>query len=339
MIYIHVPFCRSFCVYCDFYSEAGCKESAMASYIDCLKEEIGNRRDEISRTLDTNTLYIGGGTPSVMPLPFFDAILQALPVKSFDEFTVEVNPDDIVTRGKDFCAALKALGVNRISMGVQSFDDSMLRWMRRRHDSAGAEEAYRILRGSGFDNISLDLIFGVGGMSMASLERSLGRLLELRPEHISAYQLSVEEGTPLDRMYQSGEYVPACDEECSAQYYLICEKLRDAGYRHYEISNWALPDRESRHNSAYWARVPYVGLGPGAHSFGIRKDGSQIRSWNSQALSGWKSESETLSPGEIREEQIMLGLRREEGTVVDGKVVRIPEDKWFVSDAIIRELI
>ena len=338
MIYVHVPFCKSFCIYCDFYSETACRDSKFEAYTQCICEEALKRRDEIMDTLSTNTLYIGGGTPSVMPLPFFEKLLSALPVKDFEEFTVEVNPDDILHRGVEFLTALRSLGVNRISMGVQSFNNGMLHWMRRRHNASDAVEAFNLLRDCGFDNISLDIIFGINGMSMEILEHSLNELLTLAPEHISAYQLMIEEGSELESMVEKGKYVPLSDELCETQYYHICKRLHDAGYRHYEISNWAKPGFEAKHNSAYWSRQPYVGLGPGAHSLCVTPD-SQVRSWNSQALSGWTTESEVLSPEEILEERIMLGLRRAEGLDIDGRHTQIPESKWFIADSIIEELI
>lgn len=338
MIYVHVPFCRSRCRYCDFYSNVcGGDSSLTETYISGLLAEAESRSGEIEATGDVNTLYIGGGTPSLMPLYFFEKLLAVLPWHSFEEFTVEVNPDDILHRGGEFVYTLKALGVNRISMGVQSLDDGLLKWMGRRHDAAGAREAFRLLRAAGFDNISLDVIFGIGGQSMEMLSDTLDGILELAPEHISAYQLSIESGSALAKDVEAGQWAELPEEDCAGQYSLICNKLRDAGYVHYEISNWARPGFESRHNSAYWTRSPYVGLGPGAHSLRIGTE-VQVRSWNSTSLDGWTSESEILTPQQIREEEIMLGLRTAQGCEIDGKMVVIPEDKWFVSDDIIASL-
>ena len=338
MIYVHVPFCKSFCVYCDFYSELDCGDAqAIENYSLQLQKEALLRREEILESSETNTLYIGGGTPSLMPLPFFEHLLESLPLSDFEEFTVEVNPDDVLKRGKDFLLPLKELGVNRISMGVQSLDDKSLKWMGRRHDSDNALKAYRLLRNCGFENVSLDLIFGI--LEDASLEKTLKGFIDLHPEHISAYQLSIEEGSTLHSKVEKGLYTPLEDEKCAEQYYFICNELAKAGYSHYEISNWALPGKEAIHNSAYWSRKPYVGLGPGAHSFRIKSDGTQLRSWNSTDLKNWKSESEVLSSQEIREETIMLGLRRKEGVKVDGQHLQIAEDKWFIADSIIAELI
>ena len=313
---------------------------------------------------------------------------------SLNEFTVECNPDDV---NGQYVSALKFLGVNRISMGVQSFDDGILRWMNRRHDAAQAREAFRLLRAAGFGNVSIDLIFGISHLSDGLWEDTIGEALALRPEHISAYQLSIEEDSALEEMVRSGRYTEASDEQCCRQYDTLCRRLAEAGYLHYEISNWALPGHEAVHNSAYWRRVPYVGLGPSAHSFCPTGHGanpsslpgssslsdpdtrffplsdSGIRSWNSQELarrdaSGnllfWLPESEALSEREAAEETVMLALRTSRGLplsllrrlspsapvddlLADGSLqlipsepsVRIPEDRFFVSDAIIARLL
>lgn len=287
---------------------------------------------------------------------------------------MEVNPDDIVRGGDAYVRELLFLGVNRVSMGVQSFDDGMLRWMRRRHDSRAAYEAFRLLRTAGVENIGIDLIFGVEGMSAEMLRESVVKALELRPEHISAYQLSIDEDSDLAAMVSEGDYVPLSDEECREQYGLLCRTLGEAGYRHYEVSNWALPGREAVHNSAYWRRVPYVGLGPGAHSFDGRS-----RSWNSQmrgyygsSASGdttedgtipWTREQEILTPQQAAMETLMLSLRTARGiddgylrreaapgavaellaegslAVTEDGRCRIPEERWFVSDDIISRLV
>ncbi|MCQ2174290.1 MAG: radical SAM family heme chaperone HemW [Bacteroidales bacterium] len=337
MIYVHVPFCRSFCTYCDFYSELACRgkdEELIDRYLCGIESETVSRKDSILLTLETNTLYIGGGTPSVLPSSAFRRIVDALAGigvdTGFGEFTVEVNPEDIVGRGESYVRELTEMGVNRISMGVQSFDDGILKWMNRRHDARCAAEAFRILRKCGVRNISLDIIFGVEGMTGETLRDTVEEMLSWGPEHLSAYQLSVEDGSSLAEMVETGRYVEADEEQCRRQYDFLCERLRRAGFEHYEISNWARPGARAAHNSAYWLRKQYVGLGPGAHSLIGRR-----RSWNSCVLQGWTSEGEDLSDAQIQEERKMLGLRTAEG--VDG--MAIPEDKWFVSDGIIAELI
>lgn len=384
MIYLHVPFCGSFCTYCDFYSEICRGGRAFNEYADAVLKEVNDRREEICMNMSApgavNTLYIGGGTPSVLPLDVLRRIVDALlssrslrrgentvgAQSPFEEFTVEVNPEDIVEKGGEYARGLLALGVNRVSMGIQSFDDGILRWMNRRHSAAGAVEAFRILRRCGVRNISVDLIFGLSQLADDVWEDTIERALELAPEHISAYQLSIEEGSALAKLVADGRYVEASDEQCRHQYDVLCQTLRQAGYHHYEISNFAKPGFEAVHNSAYWSRVPYIGLGPGAHSLT-----GDIRSWNSQelphrspdgSLATYSRTSETLSPEDIRVERIMLSLRTDKGleaaelysltdsTVVDallsegalerqGGSIRILESRLFTSDEIIRELI
>lgn len=362
MVYIHVPFCKSFCTYCDFYSEiCSSKESEQVQkvYADCVCREIDARREEIARTEALKTLYIGGGTPSVLPLKLLEQMVNHLGDGRYDEFTIEVNPEDIVRKGEDYVKGLLELGMNRVSMGVQSFSDPLLKWMGRRHDSARALKAVEILRNAGVKNLSIDLIFGISIMSDEEWQNSVQRALELHPEHISAYQLSIEEGSALAQMAARGEYSECPEERCREQYDYLCRQLTEAGYNHYEVSNFALPGSEAVHNGAYWRRLPYVGLGPGAHSY----DGARTRSWNSQELSGWQRQSETLSDEDCAVETVMLGLRTAEGLKedslraccdsealekelsegalqkIEGGRFRIPEDHFFVSDAILRELL
>lgn len=290
-----------------------------------------------------NTLYIGGGTPSVLPLDVLSRIVRALTssgaevTSPFDEFTVEVNPEDIVEKGHEYVRGLTALGVNRFSMGVQSFNDEILRWMNRRHDAGNVVKAFRILRESGVRNISIDLIFGISQLTEEIWKDTIEKALALAPGHISAYQLSIEEGSALARMVTDGRYVEASEEQCRRQYDILCQTLKQSGYHHYEISNFAKPGFEAVHNSAYWRRVPYVGLGPGAHSLA-----GNVRSWNSQelphripdenpskskgcspskrtpghpdgSLMTYSRSSETLSLEDIRVERIMLSLRTDKG--------------------------
>ena len=283
MIYVHIPFCRSFCTYCDFYSEVAAKcrraedrsrqEELFAQFSDALGREISQRKAEITDSF--NTLYIGGGTPSVLPLSVYASLIENLAHEGirapFEEFTFEVNPEDIVEKGETYVTGLMNLGVNRFSMGVQSFDDGILKWMNRRHDAETAVKAYRILEDAGADNISIDLIFGLPQLSDSMWEDTLNKALEISgkgelPRHISSYQLSVEPGSALARLVNRGVWSEASDELCTRQYQTLCEVLGEAGYHHYEISNFAQPGFEAKHNSAYWAHVPYVGLGPGAHS-------------------------------------------------------------------------
>ncbi len=378
MIYLHVPFCGSFCTYCDFYSEICRSAQAFNEYADAVIAEIHSRQEELSMNMSAQdaagTLYIGGGTPSVLPLDVLARIVKVVksvaePVEAtslFEEFTIEVNPEDIVEKGPEYVRGLLALGANRISMGIQSFDDGILRWMNRRHDARRAVEAFRILRACGVQNISIDLIFGLSQLTDETWTGTIEKALSLAPEHISAYQLSIEEGSALAKMVADGRYVEASDEQCRRQYDILCRLLKQSGYHHYEISNFAKPGFEAIHNSAYWRRVPYIGLGPGAHSLT-----GNVRSWNSQelprstsdgSLTTYSKSSEVLLPEDIRVERIMLSLRTDKGLEatelysladrsiintlliegaleVQGTRIRISEDHLFTSDEIIRELI
>ena len=376
MIYIHIPFCRSFCTYCDFYSEVA--SDCHGRYCSALCAEIKARASEISDEI--NTLYIGGGTPSVLPLSVLESIVETLESVGhggpYKEFTVEVNPDDIVRKGREYVEGLLRLGVNRISMGVQSFDDDLLKWMNRRHDSATARKAYSILEDAGVPAISIDLIFGMPQLTDALWKETLEKALGISsrgnlPHHISSYQLSVEPGSALAGMVERGVWSEASEELCERQYRMLCEALAAAGYNHYEISNFALPGHEAVHNSAYWRHEPYVGFGPAAHSF---QPDRVTRQWNTSSLQDYMSaaesgsfssivEHETLSSYQITLERIMLALRTADGiseeflvkhcaedalsrALSSGDLVRlssgnlrIPESRFFVSDSIISDLI
>ena len=383
MIYVHIPFCRSFCTYCDFYSEVASRCSAdeqqkFGQFAQALCHEASLRAGEI--TDDVNTLYIGGGTPSVLPLSVFSDLLKVLEEHGhggpFKEFTVEVNPEDIVQKGGSYVEGLLGLGVNRISMGVQSFDDGILRWMNRRHDSATAREAYRILEDAGVQNISIDLIFGLSQLSDDQWNETLDKALAISsrgglPQHISAYQLSVEPGSALAQLVDRGQWSEASEDLCSRQYEILCRRLLEAGYQHYEISNFAQPGYEAVHNSAYWSHQPYVGLGPGAHSY---LQSQQIRQWNETDLVRYVEAaskgdfsvvqgSEELTQEQLVMEKIMLGLRTAKGVpgeflrtncdveqldealrcgnllLLQNGSIRISENRFFISDSIISSII
>ncbi len=358
MIYVHVPFCKSFCTYCDFYSEIA-EEGMYGRYTDQLCAEIRRRKKELKG--QPNTLYFGGGTPSTLPLSDLSRILLTLEECGaggpYTEFTLEANPEDIVEKGLPYLSSLRALGVNRISMGVQSFDDDLLRWMNRRHNSERARMAYRLVREAGFDNVSIDLIFGLSNLSDPVWEKTIDEAISLDPEHISCYQLTVEGDSVLAMRLENGEYEEAADDVCRSQYDLLCRKLREAGYHHYEISNFAKPGFEAVHNRGYWQRRPYVGLGPAAHSFS-----GKGRSWNESCLDDYSHTEESLSVEDEKVETLMLALRTSDGIdeeflqanclpgsieqlmkegalVKVGRRYRIPEDHFFVSDEIIRQLI
>jgi len=358
MIYIHVPFCKSFCTYCDFYSEIP-GAGSFDSYTDQVCAEIRRRAAEMDDNL--KTLYFGGGTPSVLPLSHLTRILLTLEECGhggpYTEFTMEVNPEDLVEKGLPYVESLRQLGVNRMSLGIQSFDDELLHWMNRRHNAEGAKKAFRLVRQAGFENVSIDLIFGLSNLSDATWERTIDQAIALEPEHISCYQLTVEGDSVLAQRLENGEYEEASDEVCRQQYDLLCNKMRAAGFNHYEISNFARPGFEALHNGGYWQRRPYVGLGPSAHSFSGRS-----RSWNDAVLDDYTLTREALSVEDGKMETLMLALRTAKG--IDGEFLlanckredvdrmlregalqqigrryRIPEDHFFVSDEIIRELV
>ena len=296
----------------------------------------------------------------MLPLSHLTRILLALEECGhggpYTEFTMECNPEDLVEKGLPYLESLRSLGVNRMSMGVQSLDDDLLRWMNRRHTAEGAREAFRLVRQAGFENVSIDLIFGLSNLSDAVWEATIDEAIAMDPEHISCYQLTIEGDNVLAQRLENGEYEEAPDELCRHQYDILCSKMAAAGYVHYEISNFAKPGFEAIHNGGYWQRKPYVGLGPSAHSFSGRG-----RSWNSPELSGYTHTSESLSVEDEKVETLMLALRTargidgefllanckgedvqrliKEGALVKvGRRYRIPEDHFFVSDEIIREL-
>lgn len=276
-LYIHIPFCKSRCIYCGFYSTTD--TTLRQRYVDAVCQEMISRSEknegENMRT-GIQTIYIGGGTPSQLTLGQLGQLLEkartVFDVDDNAEVTVEVNPDDVT---EELAAGLRAIGVNRVSMGAQTFDANRLRFLNRRHTARQVEEAVSLLRQSGFDNISIDLMYGFPDETLNDWQQDIDAVLRLGVEHLSAYCLMIEEGTPLHQWAaDNGQW--AMDEELErAMYYTLIERLTAAGYEHYELSNFAKPGRRSRHNSSYWKDIPYIGLGAAAHSY----DG-QCRRWN-----------------------------------------------------------
>ena len=312
-------------------------------------------RDFFPAGSSVSTVYFGGGTPSLLSPAQFSNICAALrdnfDLGDVEEFTVEVNPDDICRGGEELLRTYRECGVNRVSAGVQSFHDGHLKWMNRRHDAAEAERAVRLLTDS-FANVSLDLIFGYAALTDAEWEQDIRKAVSLGVQHISAYQMSLDAGSMLSALADKGRYREPDDDVCRRQYYLLQDILEDAGFIQYEISNFCRPGFHSRHNSAYWAREPYLGLGPGAHSF----DGDRRRSWNVSDLRRWQAgadrEGEILTDVDIYNEKVMLGLRTSAG--VDAALIGesakhnlsfdastgrcfIGRRDLFVSDSIIRD--
>ena len=270
-LYLHIPFCHAKCHYCDFNSYAGMlglREQYIAALLDeiALAGESARRDDGTARRC--RTIFLGGGTPSLLTSEQVEAILgacrRAFALDAAAEITLEANPGTLEYGHLD---ELRAVGVNRLSMGAQSFDADLLRWMGRIHSPEEIETAMAKARSAGFDSVNLDFIYALPGQSLETWEATLERALALAPEHLSLYSLIVEEGTPLYRWVHQGRVRPV-DEDIAADMYEFAERrLERAGYAHYEISNWALPGHECRHNLTYWHNLPYVGLGAGAHGW------------------------------------------------------------------------
>lgn len=313
-LYVHVPFCRSRCLYCGFASSTD--QSSRGRFLDALALEA--TRAGAWGAFDS--LYVGGGTPSVLTVAeidrLFERVCGALPVDARAEITLEANPDDVDDQR---LAAWRGVGVNRLSLGLQSLDDGVLRLLGRRHDARGAIEAVNRARAAGFDNLGLDLIFGLPGQELASWRATLSRTLELEPEHLSCYSLTLEPDTPFERRVARGELDPADEAAERALLIETHEVLTSAGFDHYEVSNYARGPR-SRHNQKYWRHAPYLGLGPAAHSF----DGRRRRWWNPRELVPWaaaleggvasaRAGEERLTAEQLELEAVMLGLRTSDG--------------------------
>ncbi len=322
-VYIHVPFCRSKCFYCDFYSLAG-REDVIERFIDCLEREI-RRVATGSISWSVDTLFIGGGTPSLLPPAGVERLLRALDdtlgLGSVTEITLEANPGEAPRkRLRDY----HRLGVNRLSLGIQSFDPAVLDFLGRVHRPEDSQRTFAAARQAGFDNISVDLIFNVPGQSLDQWQADLGRVLELEPEHVSAYSLTVEAGTGLAQAVDAGEVIMPAEETDYRMFTDARELLAAGGYSAYEVSNFARDGRACGHNLHYWRIEPYLGLGPAAHGF----DGT-YRYWNVRDLDEYlglvtagespRSGSENLTFEQLANERLAFGLRLAEGvSVTDG---------------------
>ena len=310
-IYIHIPFCKKLCHYCDFYHVIAQEDNS--SFIDALKKEAELRQNYLSGGAVT-TIYIGGGTPSVIAVKELEGLLDHLKklfvIEPESELTVELNPDDVTG---EYLTDLRTIGINRMSLGVQSWRDEDLRMMNRRHTAMQAYDALEKGIKSGFNNISVDLIYGIPGMGIDSWASNLDRSLSFDIKHLSAYHLTVEPGTVFGKMKEKGLLEEVDEEESTAEFNLLIEKTESAGFIHYEISNFGKPGYFSVHNTNYWKQVPYMGLGPSAHSFN-----GYSRQWNIRdlkkylkALKGGKLlfEKEELDIKTRFNEYIMTSLR------------------------------
>jgi oxygen-independent coproporphyrinogen III oxidase len=331
-VYIHVPFCARRCTYCDF-SIAVRRTTPVATYIAALARELARS----PAPAEPDTVYLGGGTPSLLGGAGLASLTALLGLtRPAAEFTVEANPDDVTAENARYWVRA---GVNRLSLGAQSFDDGVLVWMHRTHRASRIGEAVRTARGAGIRNVSLDLIFALPEALGRDWRRDLDAAAALEPEHVSLYGLTVEPGTPLFRQAGRGELVVADEQRYADEYLLAHERLAASGYRFYEVSNAARPGREAVHNRAYWRLAPYLGLGPSAHSF----DGV-ARWWNEPAYARWQrllaegrspvAGRELLNDNQRRLEELYLGLRTSEGIVLPEPCpprLRDQVDRWVAA--------
>ena len=371
-LYIHIPFCKSRCIYCGFYSTTA--EQMKQAYVDAVCHEMELRDaiyekegKDVGKTLAT--VYLGGGTPSQLSptqlQQLFDAIARHYDVNDDAEITIECNPDDVT---EAFAELLQSLPVNRVSMGAQTFDDDRLQFIHRRHTSEQVTTAIQRLREKGIHNISIDLMYGFPEETLEEWEYDIQQALALNVEHISAYALTYEEGTPLYRLLEEGKVKEIDEERSLAMYDRLIDRLQEAGYEHYEISNFARKGWRSRHNSSYWQLVPYIGIGAAAHSYDGRR-----RQWNIADINSYinhiqqgivPAEGELLDKDSRYNDHVMLALRTCEGLdlstldsdersyceetakkfVLDGLLVktdnhlRLSRKGLFVSDMIMSEL-
>ena len=369
-LYIHIPFCIRKCRYCDFFSVPLSSPEAR-QFLEALDRECSTRPKDFA----PDTVFVGGGTPTALSMDdlsrLFEVIHQRFNLDRVTEWTCEANPGTL-TREK--AEALREAGVNRVSLGVQSFDAQTLAFLDRIHSPGEAKDAFQLLRDTGFTNVNLDLMYGIPGSPREVLERDLAQIVNLEPEHVACYCLIFEDGTPLTELRDAGKIAEVDDDEELAQYRLIREVLQAAGYRHYEISNFAKPGFECRHNLLYWGGGEYLGYGPAAHSHwqGMRYGNMRSVSEYVRALRDWhrvRVDEERLDPEAKARETLVMSLRRLEGvsreefqrtTGFDYRALRGKEIDWlcqiglvefagdalrltdkglFLSDAVFRELV
>ena len=329
-IYIHVPFCETRCMYCDFYSTT--RSELKSQYVRALCQELRLRKDYLKGE-PVETVYLGGGTPSQLAEEDFRQIFETIEsvygLESTHEITLEANPDDLT---KKYAAMLHSLPFNRISIGIQTFDDATLKLLNRRHDARQAVRAMAHCREAGFGNISIDLIYGLPGETDSRWEHDLQQAVSLDAEHISAYHLTYEKNTRIYQMLKARR-IREVDEESSTRFFaMLTDKLGAAGYEHYEISNFCKPGMYSRHNTSYWKGIPYLGCGPSAHSFDI-----DTREWNIASLSRYirsmetgqhTCETEYLDKPTRYNEYIMTSLRTMWGVSLEEVKQRFGTELW-----------
>ncbi|SFN85335.1 oxygen-independent coproporphyrinogen-3 oxidase [Chryseobacterium oleae] len=371
MIYIHIPFCRQKCSYCNFHFSTSL--NFKDEMISAMKTEIRLRKDELQNK-NLKSLYFGGGTPSILSADEISSMIdEVLKYFSFDrdiEVTLEANPDDL---DKNFLQQLAKSPVNRLSIGTQSFFDEDLRLMNRAHNASEAEGSIKRAQDFGFENLSIDLIYGSPTSNLEIWKENLNKTIALEVPHISSYALTVEPKTALENWIAKGKIASPREEEQNREFYYLSDFLKDNGFEHYEVSNFAKPGFYSRHNSSYWKYKEYLGIGPSAHSY----NGFDVRSWNVannqqyiKKLDGGflAKEEEILSQNDQFNEMIMIGLRTiwgvdieslnskfseqtlehfrreiqskiEEGILItENNHLKIPEKHWFMADGIASDL-
>ncbi len=314
-LYVHVPFCKTKCPYCDFNTYQGI-EGQMGTYLEAVTTELRLWGSALGHP-KVRTVFFGGGTPSYLPDGDVEAILQAVSrsfaIDSLAEITIEANPGDLDDAA---CRGLLRQGVNRLSIGVQSLDNALLQLLGRRHSADGAIAAFRTARDAGFENVNLDLMYGLPSQSLRQWEDTITRLAALSPEHISLYALTLEEGTPM-RLWADQGKISEPDPDVAADMYALARQVLSAsGYHHYEISNWARPGHQSRHNLVYWRNEPYLGVGPGAHSrlgdyrfwtvLAPREYARRAAEWSEAGSRGWTM----LGEGELGQARTVDGWER-----------------------------
>ncbi|MGE8529211.1 radical SAM family heme chaperone HemW [Chryseobacterium rhizosphaerae] len=371
MIYIHIPFCKQKCSYCNFHFSTSL--NFKDEMLQAMKTEMMLRKDELqNKTLQS--LYFGGGTPSILSVDEIHSLIdEALKYFSFDkdiEITLEANPDDLDQR---FVKQLAGTPVNRLSIGTQSFFEEDLKLMNRAHSASEAESSIKRAQDFGFENLSIDLIYGSPTSNLEIWKENLNKTIELEVPHISSYALTVEPKTALENWISKGKVTSPKEEEQNREFYYLSDFLKDNGFEHYEVSNFAKPGFYSRHNSAYWKYKEYLGIGPSAHSY----NGFDVRSWNiannpqyikKLAVKNLAKEEELLSQEDQFNEMIMIGLRTtwgvdltslknkfsdkvmdhfqteikskiEEGIlIIEKDHLKIPEKHWFMADGIASDL-
>lgn len=329
-IYLHIPFCKTRCIYCDFYSTT--RSELRSHYVTALCRELTMRKDYLKGE-KVETIYFGGGTPSQLGKDdftlIFDTIREQYGLEQSQEITLEANPDDLTP---EYLGMLSTLPFNRISMGIQTFDDATLKLLNRRHNAQTAIEAVGRCREAGFRNISIDLIYGLPGETRERWESDLRQAIDLNVEHISAYHLIYEEDTPIYKMLKQHR-IDEVDEDSSLQFFtLLMEHLQKAGYEHYEISNFCRPGKQSRHNTSYWKGIPYLGCGPSAHSFN-----GTTREWNVSSIDTYIKgieenrrafETEFLDPATRYNEFIITTMRTAWGTPIEKLKQEFGNEMW-----------